>query len=43
MSYDWFKKMLLSTSILILSSCILGLATQKVEAKYNLNGEKPTT
>ncbi|HCW7958307.1 TPA: hypothetical protein OYF68_002123 [Staphylococcus aureus] len=43
MSYHWFKKMLLSTSILILSSSSLGLATQTVEAKDNLNGEKPTT
>ncbi|HGN7381866.1 TPA: SdrH family protein [Staphylococcus aureus] len=44
MSYHWFKKMLLSTSILILSSSSsLGLATHTVEAKYNLNGEKPTT
>lgn len=42
MSYHWFKKMLLSTSILILSSS-LGLATHTVEAKDNLNGEKPTT
>ncbi|MDQ7205279.1 SdrH family protein, partial [Staphylococcus aureus] len=39
----WFKKMLLSTSILILSSSSLGLATHTVEAKDNLNGEKPTT
>ncbi|HCX9651681.1 TPA: hypothetical protein O0097_002705, partial [Staphylococcus aureus] len=36
-------KMLLSTSILILSSSSLGLATHTVEAKDNLNGEKPTT
>ncbi len=43
MSYHWFKKMLLSTSILILSSSSLGLATHTVEAKDNLNGEKPTT
>ncbi|HFV7859627.1 TPA: SdrH family protein [Staphylococcus aureus] len=43
MSYDWFKKMLLSTSMLILSSSSLGLATHTVEAKDNLNGEKPTT
>ncbi|HDF6106279.1 hypothetical protein G0X47_06850 [Staphylococcus aureus] len=43
MSYHWFKKMLLSTSILILSSSSLGLATYTVEAKDNLNGEKPTT
>ncbi|HHB3051585.1 TPA: SdrH family protein [Staphylococcus aureus] len=43
MSYQWFKKMLLSTSILILSSSSLGLATHTVEAKDNLNGEKPTT
>lgn len=43
MSYHWFKKMLLSTSILILSSSSLGLATDTVEAKDNLNGEKPTT
>ncbi|HDG2655967.1 TPA: hypothetical protein PCZ04_001580 [Staphylococcus aureus] len=42
MSYHWFKKMLLSTSMLILSSS-LGLATHTVEAKDNLNGEKPTT
>ena len=42
MSYHWFKKMLLSTSMLILSSSI-GLATHTVEAKDNLNGEKPTT
>ncbi|HHR7747257.1 TPA: SdrH family protein [Staphylococcus aureus] len=42
MSYDWFKKMLLSTSMLILSSSSLGLATHTVEAKDNLNGEKPT-
>ncbi|HDH4573961.1 TPA: hypothetical protein PI173_002014, partial [Staphylococcus aureus] len=42
-SYHWFKKMLLSTSILILSSSSLGLATHTVEAKDNLNGEKPTT
>lgn len=42
MSYHWFKKMLLSTSILILSSSSLGLATYTVEAKDNLNGEKPT-
>ncbi|HCX9895410.1 TPA: hypothetical protein O0167_002455, partial [Staphylococcus aureus] len=41
--YHWFKKMLLSTSILILSSSSLGLATHTVEAKDNLNGEKPTT
>ncbi|KAF18305.1 SdrH family protein, partial [Staphylococcus aureus] len=40
---DWFKKMLLSTSMLILSSSSLGLATHTVEAKDNLNGEKPTT
>lgn len=39
MSYHWFKKMLLSTSILILSSSSLGLATHTVEAKDNLNGE----
>ena len=38
MSYHWFKKMLLSTSILILSSSSLGLA-HTVEAKDNLNGE----
>ncbi|HHQ1511163.1 TPA: SdrH family protein, partial [Staphylococcus aureus] len=37
------KKMLLSTSMLILSSSSLGLATHTVEAKDNLNGEKPTT
>lgn len=43
MSYHWFKKMLLSTSILILSSSSLGLATDTVEAKDNLNEEKPTT
>ncbi len=43
MSYHWFTKMLLSTSILILSSSSLGLATDTVEAKDNLNGEKPTT
>lgn len=44
MSYHWFKKMLLSTSMLILSSSSsLGLATHTVEAKDNLNGEKPTT
>lgn len=43
MSYHWFKKVLLSTSILILSSSSLGLATHTVEAKDNLNGEKPTT
>ena len=43
MSYHWFKKMLLSTSILILSSSSLWLATHTVEAKDNLNGEKPTT
>ncbi|WP_128382617.1 SdrH family protein [Staphylococcus aureus] len=43
MSYDWFKKMLLSTSMLILSSSSLGVATHTVEAKDNLNGEKPTT
>ncbi|HDB4938979.1 TPA: hypothetical protein O6U55_001474 [Staphylococcus aureus] len=43
MSYHWFKKMLHSTSILILSSSSLGLATYTVEAKDNLNGEKPTT
>ncbi|GBY98704.1 ser-Asp rich fibrinogen/bone sialoprotein bindin protein SdrH [Staphylococcus aureus] len=43
MSYHWFKKMLLSTSILILSSSSLGFATHTVEAKDNLNGEKPTT
>ncbi|HCX0462990.1 TPA: hypothetical protein OYY77_001931 [Staphylococcus aureus] len=43
MSYHWFKKMLLSTSILILSSSSLGLATHTVEAKDNLNGEKPST
>lgn len=43
MSYHWFKKMLLSTSILILSRSSLGLATHTVEAKDNLNGEKPTT
>ncbi|HHE6318394.1 TPA: SdrH family protein [Staphylococcus aureus] len=43
MSYHWFKKMLVSTSILILSSSSLGLATHTVEAKDNLNGEKPTT
>lgn len=43
MSYHWFKKMLLSTSILILNSSSLGLATYTVEAKDNLNGEKPTT
>ncbi|HID4904522.1 TPA: SdrH family protein [Staphylococcus aureus] len=43
MSYHWFKKMLLSTSILILSGSSLGLATHTVEAKDNLNGEKPTT
>ncbi|HFD8240732.1 TPA: SdrH family protein [Staphylococcus aureus] len=43
MSYDWFKTMLLSTSMLILSSSSLGLATHTVEAKDNLNGEKPTT
>ncbi|HDF1301058.1 TPA: SdrH family protein [Staphylococcus aureus] len=43
MSYDWFKKMLLLTSMLILSSSSLGLATHTVEAKDNLNGEKPTT
>ena len=43
MSYHWFKKMLLSTSILILSSSSLGLSTHTVEAKDNLNGEKPTT
>ncbi|HHQ5075090.1 TPA: SdrH family protein [Staphylococcus aureus] len=43
MSYDWFKKKLLSTSMLILSSSSLGLATHTVEAKDNLNGEKPTT
>lgn len=43
MSYHWFKKMLLSTSILILSSSSLGLATYTVEAKDNLNEEKPTT
>lgn len=43
MSYHWFKKMLLSTSILILSSSSLGLATHTVEAKDNLNGEKSTT
>lgn len=43
MSYHWFKKMLLSTSILIISSSSLGLATHTVEAKDNLNGEKPTT
>ena len=43
MSYHLFKKMLLSTSILILSSSSLGLATHTVEAKDNLNGEKPTT
>lgn len=43
MSYHWFKKMLLSTSILILSSSSLGLATHTIEAKDNLNGEKPTT
>lgn len=42
MSHHWFKKVLLSTSILILSSS-LGLATHTVEAKDNLNGEKPTT
>jgi len=36
--------MLLSTSMLILSSSSsLGLATHTVEAKDNLNGEKPTT
>ena len=40
MSYHWFKKMLLSTSMLILSSSSsLGLATHTVEAKDNLNGE----
>ena len=33
MSYHWFKKMLLSTSILILSSSSLGFATHTVEAK----------
>ncbi|HEA6786245.1 TPA: hypothetical protein RXI54_002081 [Staphylococcus aureus] len=43
MSYHWFKKMLLSTSMLILSSSSIGLATHTVEAKDNLNGEKPTT
>ena len=43
MSYHWFKKTILSTSILILSSSSLGLATHTVEAKDNLNGEKPTT
>lgn len=43
MCNHWFKKMLLSTSILILSSSSLGLATHTVEAKDNLNGEKPTT
>ncbi|MEN0210719.1 SdrH family protein [Staphylococcus aureus] len=44
MSYHWFKKMLLSTSMLILSSSSsLGLETHTVEAKDNLNGEKPTT
>ncbi|MCB8174223.1 hypothetical protein JZL12_10940 [Staphylococcus aureus] len=44
MSYHWFKKMLLSTNMLILSSSSsLGLATHTVEAKDNLNGEKPTT
>ncbi|HCV1882787.1 TPA: hypothetical protein OVT26_002048 [Staphylococcus aureus] len=44
MSYHWFKKMLLSTSMLILSSSSsLGLAMHTVEAKDNLNGEKPTT
>ncbi|HHW6161906.1 TPA: SdrH family protein [Staphylococcus aureus] len=43
MSYHWFKKMLLSTSMLILSSSSLGLATHTVEAKDNLNGEKSTT
>ncbi|WP_412103808.1 SdrH family protein [Staphylococcus aureus] len=43
MSYHWFKKMLLSTSMLILSSSSIGLATHTVESKDNLNGEKPTT
>ncbi|HDP1799364.1 TPA: hypothetical protein P6F70_001959 [Staphylococcus aureus] len=43
MSYHWFEKMLLSTSMLILSSSSIGLATHTVEAKDNLNGEKPTT
>ncbi|CAC6807539.1 membrane anchored protein [Staphylococcus aureus] len=43
MSYHWFKKMLLSTSMLILSSSSIGLATHTVEAKDNLIGEKPTT
>ncbi len=37
------RKCCFSTSILILSSSSLGLATYTVEAKDNLNGEKPTT
>ncbi|MBE5667053.1 hypothetical protein HU002_09155 [Staphylococcus sp. SS251] len=43
MSYHWVKKILLSTSIFVLSSSGVGIVTHTVEAKTNINEETSAT
>ncbi|CDR26393.1 SdrH family protein [Staphylococcus schweitzeri] len=43
MTYHWVKKMLLSTSIFVLSNSGVGIVTHTAEAKTNVNEETATT